>query len=129
MKCFNHRELDAIAVCKHCGKALCSQCLPEIREIAACKGRCEAAVSIAMSDEELRRRNLDMQTRIWNGLSRFNYALGFVMGGFGAYDFVVSLGPRSGALMLIALGFALCLSAYGFQRYAQELKRRITPTP
>lgn len=44
MKCFNHRELDAIAVCKHCGRALCFGCLAEVGGVAACKGRCESDV-------------------------------------------------------------------------------------
>jgi len=44
MKCFNHRELEAIAVCKHCGRALCPNCIAEVELLAACKGRCEVEV-------------------------------------------------------------------------------------
>jgi hypothetical protein len=45
MKCFNHRELDAIAVCRHCGKAVCFECLAEVDGVAACKCRCEQSVA------------------------------------------------------------------------------------
>ena len=45
MKCFNHRELDAIAVCKHCSRGICPQCVAEVGVSMACKGRCEAEVA------------------------------------------------------------------------------------
>ncbi|MBI1750336.1 MAG: hypothetical protein HY234_00610 [Acidobacteria bacterium] len=45
MKCFNHRDQDAIAICKHCGKGLCQQCVVETAGGASCRGNCEENVA------------------------------------------------------------------------------------
>ncbi len=129
MKCFNHRELDAIAVCKHCGRALCSTCVSDVGGISSCKGKCEAAVAATLAEVEQHRRSLDLQGPIWNGLARFCYLLGLVMGGFGAYALFALAQPPAVSLLPLTIGFVLCLSGYGFQRYAVELKRRVTTIP
>jgi len=41
MRCFNHQEREAVAICKYCGKGLCPGCLLEIRSGISCKGTCE----------------------------------------------------------------------------------------
>ena len=38
MKCFNHHDRDAFAVCKSCGKALCLECAEEYKNSYICKG-------------------------------------------------------------------------------------------
>src|SRR5262249_54137422 len=45
MKCFNHREADALAVCKHCCRALCHECVAEIQGAVSCRGDCEKHVA------------------------------------------------------------------------------------
>jgi hypothetical protein len=45
MKCFNHREQDAVAACKHCGKGLCHECMVEAQGGASCRGVCEDEVA------------------------------------------------------------------------------------
>ena len=37
MKCNNHKESDAIAVCTFCGRGLCSECAHEIQGKMYCK--------------------------------------------------------------------------------------------
>ena len=37
MKCFNHHDRDAFAVCKSCGKALCLECAEEYKNEFICK--------------------------------------------------------------------------------------------
>lgn len=37
MKCFNHHDRDAFAVCKACGKALCLECAEEYKNSYVCK--------------------------------------------------------------------------------------------
>jgi len=49
MKCFNHNYLDAIGVCKSCGRGLCHDCVAEVGLACSCKGRCEDTVA-AMND-------------------------------------------------------------------------------
>lgn len=44
MKCYTHRNADAIAVCRSCGRALCPDCVSEVGLACACKNRCEADV-------------------------------------------------------------------------------------
>jgi hypothetical protein len=44
MKCFTHRDSDAIAICRSCGRALCPDCISEVGLSCACKNRCEADV-------------------------------------------------------------------------------------
>ena len=38
MKCYNHHDRDAFAVCKSCGKALCLECAEEYKNTFICKG-------------------------------------------------------------------------------------------
>ena len=37
MKCYNHHDRDAFAVCKACGKALCLECAEEYKNSFVCK--------------------------------------------------------------------------------------------
>lgn len=37
MKCVNHLEKDALAICNYCGKSICSECFVEIKGEAYCK--------------------------------------------------------------------------------------------
>ncbi len=37
MKCVNHLEKDAVAICNYCGKSICSECFVEIKGEAYCK--------------------------------------------------------------------------------------------
>jgi hypothetical protein len=45
MRCFNHQASEAVAVCKHCGKGLCADCLVESRGAVSCRGLCEKQVA------------------------------------------------------------------------------------
>lgn len=40
MKCFTHRDVDALGVCKQCGKALCENCLAVSETGIYCRGAC-----------------------------------------------------------------------------------------
>src|SRR5262249_54119718 len=42
MKCFYHRDADAVGACKNCGRGLCGGCTVEREDGLACRGRCEA---------------------------------------------------------------------------------------
>ena len=37
LRCFNH-QTDAIGICKHCQRALCSECCTDLGDGLACKG-------------------------------------------------------------------------------------------
>ena len=49
MKCIQHSEHDAVAVCLACGRALCPQCVAFSGDAAACAGRCESTVDLLTS--------------------------------------------------------------------------------
>ena len=41
MHCFYHQDIDAVAVCKNCGRGLCVTCAVDIGNGLACQNRCE----------------------------------------------------------------------------------------
>ena len=46
MKCFKHKESDAVAVCCHCGRALCAECIPNPPPVRmVCSVQCAEALS------------------------------------------------------------------------------------
>ena len=44
MKCFYHHEIDAVAICKSCHRALCDSCAIDVHPGTACANRCEKDV-------------------------------------------------------------------------------------
>jgi hypothetical protein len=55
MRCFYHREKDAVGTCKSCGKGLCPECAIDLVKGLACRGRCEtdAKAVIALIDSNI----------------------------------------------------------------------------
>jgi hypothetical protein len=58
MRCYYHRDTDAVATCRTCCRGLCDACAIEVNKASACRGRCEADVAavhalIARSDTAL----------------------------------------------------------------------------
>lgn len=45
MKCYKHRNSDAIGICKSCGKALCEECAVDLDFAITCPGDCEERAS------------------------------------------------------------------------------------
>jgi hypothetical protein len=44
VKCFYHPQVDAVAICKNCSKGICMDCISDVGNGVACKGKCEAEV-------------------------------------------------------------------------------------
>jgi len=44
MHCFYHRDVDAVASCKNCGRGLCGGCAVDVGNGLACPNRCEDEV-------------------------------------------------------------------------------------
>jgi len=44
MKCYYHHEIDAVAICKSCSRALCDGCAIDVHPGTACANRCEKDV-------------------------------------------------------------------------------------
>lgn len=47
MNCFNHTDVDAVGVCKACGKALCPDCIAEVQGAMVCRNSCEDRLTAA----------------------------------------------------------------------------------
>ena len=50
MRCFVHHEVEAVGICRACGRALCPDCTAEVEGAVACKGRCEPLASALMKN-------------------------------------------------------------------------------
>jgi hypothetical protein len=44
MRCLNHAETEAVAICKHCTKAVCRQCAHDTGHGIACSALCKQEV-------------------------------------------------------------------------------------
>ena len=76
MKCFKHGDVDAVGVCKWCGKGLCADCAVDTDGGLACRDSCEEKVKklseLSSGETELSRKVDTIQT-IW--------AVAFLMAG------------------------------------------------
>lgn len=45
MNCYYHSSIPAVALCKSCNRALCSDCGADVHPGTACKNRCEKEVA------------------------------------------------------------------------------------
>lgn len=46
MKCFHHREADAVGLCKACNKGICGECAAEVGMGLACRDTCVEQVRL-----------------------------------------------------------------------------------
>ena len=128
MKCFEHREREAVGICKCCSKGLCEDCAADLGRGLACKGRCEAEVQALNnvtynSTGLLPAANAVVRTtrRTHFFSSMFNTILGVVFGYFG-YQEYVNLGE---------VGFTAIIGAvfivYGFVSLLQMWRMFVAP--
>ena len=86
MNCFYHPTTPALGTCVHCGRGLCADCLAEVEEALACKGRHETQVRDAQA---LASRNLLQARRVGVNYRRnavFYFLSGALFTGFGIYQ-------------------------------------------
>lgn len=115
MKCFGHPEIDAIGICKACGKGLCSICFVDTGLGLACNGTCQKVVTTVTS-----------QATEFKGQSLIEATLCFlcsivaIVGGIGM-DAVLST-----KVGMVAVGIALLFVGfwcYGRYRSAHRLRQ------
>ena len=63
MKCFTHRSVDAIGVCRACQKGLCPECAIDHKFALSCRGDCESEVALARSQNLTSRKIIAAQKR------------------------------------------------------------------
>lgn len=121
MKCFTHEQIDALAVCRSCGRGLCRDCIAEVGLSCSCKGGCEEVVA-TMND--LVERGRTHYQKISGMLLRLGIIFGMIaVAGLGsaAYLFVIdqsdlgffSLVP---ALTLLILSLTTISLAYRLRK-------------
>lgn len=118
MKCFNHSEKDAIAICKSCNKGLCKECAIELENGIACKGKCEEEVIFL---NQLLQKNKGVYNKTAQSLytACFIYlAMGLVLCGFEFYTEIPPLKPFlfiMGGVMIFA-GVLTAVSGRKFKK-------------
>jgi len=111
MKCFNHSEIDAVGVCKSCGRALCHDCIAEVGLSCRCKGRCEAVVA---SFNDYAERNWSIYQKSstvywWTGI--FALMFGIMLAGQGSVSFFS--GKPGQALLTLVCGLIVIGAGVG----------------
>ena len=107
MRCFVHRDAEAVGVCRTCGRALCPGCAAEGRGGLSCRGRCEAELE-ATTAWILRTRAAEGRTgQILAKTSAVYVRQAWFMGVFGIAFLV--LGLVMGGVAAWAFGFLAAL--------------------
>lgn len=109
VNCFNHPDRVALGLCKSCGRGLCRDCLAELQDGLACKGRCEQRVTLINRIIDSNRQVL----AVARSNTRSAVVLLFVMGGLFLLLALGSLlaGKVAAGLFPLAIGLAFCLLA------------------
>jgi hypothetical protein len=98
MRCFFHREVDAVAACKNCGRGLCAGCAIDVGNGMACPGPCEDEVR-ALNRVLARNKTAYQKTSgAYARIAAFYALVGVVFLGAGVADW------RGYAWMLIPAG-------------------------
>lgn len=117
MKCFNHTSIDAVALCKSCGKSICHDCLEEIENGIACKGTC---VQRAIEINEMTDKTIKMMPSTENIMKS--------TGSFAGPLFFLASGTIFSVVGLKELDFIFYLGVvfllYGIYNLVVALKRR-----
>jgi hypothetical protein len=102
MRCYNHSDTEAVAICKSCGKALCQECAIDLGRGIACQGQCEADVQMLISI-------VDNNAKTYSTVkSRSLYApiffiiVGIIFGGYGMLS-----GNMFGFMFVLGVCFVL----------------------
>lgn len=102
MKCFNHREIDAIGLCRSCGKSLCPECYVLVGESISCKGSCEAKVRILNRMLEQNAQIIAKSNQAMMSAAKYSLVMGVIFIGFGVWQ--LSVGSAFLPAFLLAIG-------------------------
>jgi hypothetical protein len=108
MKCFYHTNVDAVAVCKNCGKGLCVECATEVGKGIACKNRCEADVEAINKIFQENKKAFDNYR---NAYSLSAVWVGLIGIGFSISSFILT--PKLMGF-LMSMGFLMIIGAIFF---------------
>ncbi|MCO4783389.1 MAG: hypothetical protein KC646_13775 [Candidatus Cloacimonetes bacterium] len=92
MKCYYHNELDGIAMCGWCSRALCTSCATEVMHGLACKDKCETSLKEAyelnefskeMVRKAMKSSNINVQTLSTVSYIYYSYFVAGIISGSG----------------------------------------------
>jgi hypothetical protein len=119
MRCFYHGDVEAVAVCKSCFRAICHDCCAQTESSTACRNRCETEV-IAIDEQQHRSiRQSKAVGGLYYGLGTFCIlaALLSLIGGLS------SLRSKEPNLVAIFFGVVFLLGGLGCFRFARKAKK------
>jgi len=130
MKCFYHREADAVGSCKACSKGLCAACAVDVGMGLACREACEEQVR---SLNQLIDRNIRVSPASEQVLGKhagayfapgvFQILAGVVFVLLGqSMDGVFRLGVAAIGLLVAVLGIWQIIYGLGLRRATAKLK-------
>ena len=108
MKCSNHNQIDAIATCVFCGRALCPSCITKSNS-----GRvvCSPACSSGISATEVALESVRQKTLSANRLAaHLLIGLGILFGSFGLF----AMSRKQWFISLYLIGAGVLLAVFGF---------------
>ena len=105
MKCFNHPQMDAVAVCMNCGRALCVSCtMTSETGKAVCSPKCGGALK---EFELILRQACESGLKGWKVLAYFIFAVTAIFAIFGGVAALAGDWPIVGFLAAIVVVFSI----------------------
>jgi len=86
MKCYTHSDRDGVAICQHCGKALCQPCTIEVSGKISCRGVCEKEVELLNFIIKKGKPSLQSNEMAFLYLSAMTLIGGLLLLGLGFYE-------------------------------------------
>ena len=122
MYCYQHQEHHAIGLCKHCAKAVCTDCVKDTGHGIACSDSCVSEVD-ALHQINLRARQLysiGKKSRLPTTAILFYAFFGLLFTGFGVYPLVYD---RDIDWFLVSMGGGFLV--FGMLSYVRNRKLQI----
>nr|BDD48297.1 hypothetical protein 2 [bacterium] len=87
MRCFNHKNIEASAVCYSCGKALCNQCSKIFDEVVVCKNSIFCSEKINLINKTV--DHYDNLAERANNTSKFSFLRYLILGFLGLFSVIL----------------------------------------
>lgn len=107
MRCFNHPEIQAVGLCKHCNKALCHTCANDLGFGLACRDIHEPEVTAL--NEIVERAT---QVQVVNRSNKYLSPLFFLVLGAAFLGFEMYIGNRGAGFGFLFGGLLLAYGLY-----------------
>ena len=121
MKCYYHLEIDAVAICKSCNRALCHDCAADVHPGTACKNRCEREVQSVNTLIERNKTTHQKTAKAYRGSAIAILSVGIIFTSLGFVSFFTNEG--NGLLMFSLLGIVFLFWSLSAFRNAKRIEK------